>query len=235
MAKERPLQKIFTEVPPKYDLINRLFSFRLDETWRKKTAVRCLENNPKNIIDLCTGTGDLALRVARMSKGKVKVTGLDFSTTMLEKAKEKMSKQPQYLVEFIFGDVAKLPFNDGHFDTAGISFAFRNLTFRNPDTPIFLSEILRILKKGGRFVIVESSQPRSKAYRWIFHLYMNVYVSWLGRIISGNKGAYKYFSYSVTHFYTPEEIRELLLKTGFTEVRYEPLFGGVAGIHVAIK
>ena len=146
-----------------------------------------------------------------------------------------MEKQPEFPVNFIYGDVAKLPFEDEHFDVAGISFAFRNLTFRNPDTPIFLSEILRILKKGGRFVIVESSQPKSGLYRWIFHLYMNVYVSWLGRIISGNKGAYKYFSYSVTHFYTPEEIKELLMKAGFTEVRYEPLFGGVAGIHVAIK
>jgi demethylmenaquinone methyltransferase/2-methoxy-6-polyprenyl-1,4-benzoquinol methylase len=231
----RPLHRIFTSVPKSYDLVNRLFTLRLDEGWRRKAARECLSNNPENILDLCTGTGDLALRLARKVNGDTMITGYDFSHTMLEEAEKKNSKNKGTNVEFIHGDAADMPFPDNHFDTIGISFAFRNLTFKNPDTPKFLAEILRTLKPGGQFVIVESSQPKSKVLKGLLKFYMMQFVKRLGTLLSGDKGAYHYFAYSVVHFYTREEIEELLNEAGFSSARSQALTGGFAAIHVATK
>ena len=233
--RPRPLHGIFTAVPPKYDLLNRLLTFRLDEIWRKKAAEVILEEKPSEMLDLCTGTGDLALRLASKSDGSMKVTGLDFSETMLKEAEKKMLKSRGATVEFILGDAASMPFPDGHFDAVGISFAFRNLTFKNPDTPKFLAEILRVMKKGGRFVIVESSQPPNPLIRKMVHLYMKHVVATLGTWISGNKAAYRYFAWSVTQYPGPEGIKDLLLTAGFREVSYIPMTFGAAAVHVAVK
>jgi len=230
---ERPLQRMFTDVPPKYDLVNRIFTLRLDERWRKRAAQECLKNEPEKILDLCTGTGDLALHLAKISDSKTKITGVDFSQTMLEVAEKKKAKLAVKNVDFVFGDAAKLPFQNQSFDVVGISFAFRNLTFRNPDTPLFLSEIVRVLKKNGKFIIVESSIPGNRLWRNIMKLYMNLFVRHLGALITGNKGAYRYFAYSVTHFYTPAEIEQLLLDAGFKSVRHRNFVGGVAALHIA--
>lgn len=231
----RPLHKIFTNVPPRYDLVNRLFSLRLDETWRKKAARECLANNPTEILDLCTGTGDLAVRLSKQVNSNVWITGLDFSETMLRAAREKNEQKGSEKVIFVHGDAANMPFRDEQFDTIGISFAFRNLTFKNPDTPKFLSEILRTLKNGGRFVIVESSQPRSIFLKKLLKVYMKGLVRPLGQLLSGDKAAYRYFAHSVINFYSREEIEQMLLQAGFTNVKIIPLTFGFAAIHVAIK
>jgi demethylmenaquinone methyltransferase/2-methoxy-6-polyprenyl-1,4-benzoquinol methylase len=111
----------------------------------------------------------------------------------------------------------------------------RNLTFRNPDTEKFLAEILRVLKPGGTFVAVESSQPKSKIFRTVFHMYMKYFVTWLGAIISGNKGAYQYFTFSVRNFYSADDLVKLFTGQGFATAEYIPLFGGVSAIHIARK
>jgi demethylmenaquinone methyltransferase/2-methoxy-6-polyprenyl-1,4-benzoquinol methylase len=232
---DRPLHKIFTSVPPHYDLVNRLFSLRLDEGWRRKATRECLSNNPNQILDLCTGTGDLAVRLSRQANGDTKITGLDFSHTMLQEAEIKQKKRGRGEVAFIHGDAGDMPFDDNRFDTIGISFAFRNLTFRNPDTPKFLSEILRTLKPGGKFVIVESSQPNSKFLKWLLKIYMMGFVKHLGRWLSGDRAAYHYFAFSVVNFYDRKEVEGLLLKAGFSEVSSFPMTFGFAALHVAVK
>ncbi len=231
----RPLHKIFTSVPPRYDLVNRLFSLRLDEGWRKRAARECLANNPSKILDLCTGTGDLAVRLSRQANGNTNITGLDFSHTMLDEARIKQQKRGKGEVDFVHGDAGDMPFANDHFDTIGIAFAFRNLTYKNPDTPIFLSEILRTLKPGGRFVIVESSQPDSKWMKGLLKIYMKGIVKRLGYWLSGDKAAYHYFAHSVVNYYSREEVEKLLLDAGFSSVRSIPLTFGVAAVHVAIK
>lgn len=233
--KPRPLQGIFTAVPPRYDLLNRLLTFRLDEIWRKKAAHVILEGEPQQIMDLCTGTGDLAIRLASMSSNGTAVTGVDFSQTMLAEAEKKQNKKRGKKVSFVYGDAADIPFPDEYFDVTGISFAFRNLTFKNPDTPKFLAEILRTLKTGGRFVIVESSQPRSLIFRKMIHLYMRYIVAPVGSRISGSKAAYRYFAWSVIHYYKPGEIADILKNAGFTKVEYIPLTWGAAAVHIATK
>ncbi len=233
--ESRPLYKIFTAVPPSYDLVNRIFTLRLDETWRIKAARECLAGSPLKILDLCTGTGDLAIRLAKMSSNEQEITGYDYSEPMLELAKQKAKKKRQDKIQFLQGDAAEIPFTDGYFDAIGIAFAFRNLTFKNHDTPKFLSEIHRILKPGGRFVIVESSQPQWPWLRVLFRFYTRYIVYPVGSLVSGNKGAYKYLSYSVIHYYKPEEICNLLKDYGFSEVTFKRLAGGISALHVAVK
>jgi demethylmenaquinone methyltransferase/2-methoxy-6-polyprenyl-1,4-benzoquinol methylase len=231
----RPLNKVFTDVPKKYDLINRLFTWRLDERWRVKAAKACVAGNPVKFMDLCTGTGDLAIRIARMRPGKMEITGYDYSQPMLDLAKVKASGAGLDGIRFIHGDAASMPFPDGYFDAIGISFAFRNLTYKNFDTPKFLKEIHRVLKPGGRFVIVESSQPKNRLLKGLFGFYTRRIVYPLGSWISGNKPAYKYLSSSVVNYYTPDEVCELLRPYGFSSVSYERLTGGIAAVHIAMK
>ena len=233
--KERPLYKIFTAVPPSYDLINRIFTLRLDEKWRKKAALECLANSPSHVMDLCTGTGDLAVRLAKMSKEGVEITGYDYSQPMLDLAEKKALKNAISGIIFTQGDAAAMPFPDGHFESIGIAFAFRNLTFKNYDTPRFLNEIHRVLKSGGRFVIIESSQPKWGWLRFLFRTWTKYFVYPVGSLISGNRPAYKYLAYSVVNYYRPEEICDLLKQHGFSEVTFRQLTGGVAALHVAVK
>jgi demethylmenaquinone methyltransferase/2-methoxy-6-polyprenyl-1,4-benzoquinol methylase len=233
--KPRPLYNIFTAVPPSYDLINRLFTWRLDERWRKKAAAICLEGQPAQVMDLCTGTGDLAIRFATMSGPETKITGYDYSQPMLEIARQKSTKKNATRIEFLLGDAADMPFHDGHFDAIGIAFAFRNLTYKNRDSQKFLAEIFRVLKPGGKFVIVESSQPKNAAWRLLFKAYTKTMVYYIGSWISGNKTAYRYLANSVIDYYKPEEVVSLLKDTGFHQVHYSSRMGGVAAIHVARK
>ncbi|MBW6459352.1 MAG: ubiquinone/menaquinone biosynthesis methyltransferase [Bacteroidales bacterium] len=235
MKDSRPLYKIFSSVPPGYDLINRLFTLRRDERWRRKTALLILEDNPQRIMDLCTGTGDLAMHIAGIAKAGVEITGFDYSRPMLDIAEQKAQKSHAGKIGFVLGDAAEMPFTDGYFDAIGIAFAFRNLTYKNSDSEKFLAEIFRVLRPGGKFVIVESSQPANRLLRFLFHTYTKTMVYYLGSWISGNKTAYRYLANSVIDYFTPVEVRVLLQKSGFAEVRHIPLMGGVAAIHVANK
>jgi len=138
-------------------------------------------------------------------------------------------------IAFIYGDAASLPFTDGYFDCIGISFAFRNISYKNPLTAGYLAEILRVLSPGGKFVIVETSQPESKLIRMLFHLYLRIFVYNVGYWLSGNKGAYHYLAESARRFYRPQETRDLLLSAGFREFSCQKLLFGVAAIYIAVK
>ena len=155
---------------------------------------------------------------------------------MLEKAQQKAVKAGvQKLARFIHGEANRLPFPDAHFDCVGISFAFRNLTYKNPLGPIHFAEVKRVLKPDGRYVIVESSQPENRLIRAAFHLYLKAFVGPVGTALSGNRGAYRYLAESATRYYNPAEVREMLLAAGFSAVSYRPLFFGAAGIYAATR
>ena len=234
--EKRPLHTIFTAVPPHYDLINHIFTFGLDERWRRQAAQTCLSSNPKRVLDLCCGTGDLAIWLARLATPDTRIIGIDYSQPMLSKAREKADGWLLNAnLQFIHGDVGDLPFPDGYFDSIGISFAFRNLTYKNPKTQKYLAEVVRVLKPGGEFVIVESSQPRNKLVRTITHAYLRMFVYRLGSWISKNRPAYKYLSESARNFYTAEELSNLLVNAGFKSAEFKGLFFGAAAIHRAVK
>ena len=227
---------MFTAVPPRYDLINHVITLGMDTHWRRLAAQACLEGKPRRILDLACGTGDLAISIARLAGKDVTITGLDYSPPMLERARRKAAAaELRGRVEFIEGDATRLPFPDAHFDCVGISFAFRNLTWKNPLCRPHLAEVLRVLRPGGRYVIVESSQPRNGLVRNLFHLYLRWFVRPAGILLSGEKGAYRYLAESASNYYSPREVRELLLGAGFREVSYRPLFLGAAGIHTALR
>lgn len=233
---EKPLHGMFADIPGRYDLINRIITWGLDRRWRLQAARECLASHPRKILDLGCGTGDLAINIARLADGDVELSGVDYSLPMLEIASQKAkSLAVGRECLFIYGDAANLPFPDGCFDCIGISFAFRNLTYKNPLARHHIAEVLRVLRDGGKFVIVESSQPGMKFVRKLFHLYLRWFVSNIGYLLSGNRGAYHYLAESAARFYASSELRDVLLTADFRQASFRPLLFGVASIHVAIK
>jgi len=199
--RSKPLYGMFNAIPKRYDLVNRLITWGLDRKWRDRAARECLASAPKRVLDVGCGTGDLAINIVRRAKTYVTVTGFDYSPAMLEIANAKAeSAVGRGKITFTRGEAASLPFPEEHFDCVGISFAFRNLTYKNPLAEFHVAEIFRVLSPGGRFVVVESSQPESNLIRWFYHLYLRTYVFWIGSWLSGNTGAYKYLSESAARF-----------------------------------
>jgi demethylmenaquinone methyltransferase / 2-methoxy-6-polyprenyl-1,4-benzoquinol methylase len=235
VENKKPLYGMFTDIPPRYDLINHLITLNMDKGWRKRASRTCLAGRPEKFLDLCCGTGDLGINVASLANYHIEVKGLDYSQPMLDIAFTKASSQKDKSFSFTQGDASNLPFPDQYFDCVGISFAFRNLTYKNVLAEKHLSEIFRVLQPGGRFVIVESSQPESGFIQACYHFYMRQYVYRIGAWLSGNKAAYRYLAESACLYYSPSELKNLLTTHKFRDVTYKPLFFGAAGIYVALK
>jgi len=234
-AARRPLFRMFNEVPGRYDIMNRILTLGQDERWRKKAVRICLEEKPEEVLDICTGTADLALHVARMADPAVKVIASDFSQPMLDVATIKARKLNGRNVDFVLADTADLPFKEGQFNVTTIGFAFRNLTYKNKFAPQYLSEIRRTLKPGGIFIIAESSQPNNAFLRFWFRIYLRVWVQGLGGLLSGHRKAYKYLAISARNYYSPEEVGQLLQENGFTDFRHYPMLGGSAAVYTVRK
>ncbi len=230
----RPLQAMFARVPGRYDILNRLLTLGLDERWRARAVRACLAERPRRVLDLACGTGDLALRLARRAPRDVGVLAADFSAPMLEVARRKAgSRPPGARVAWALADAAELPFGDRSLDCVAIAFGLRNLTYKNPRSERYLAEIRRVLSPAGRFVAVETSQPPNALLRAAFHLYLSVVVARLGQLVSGQGSAYHYLAHSARHYFSATALAGLLRDSGFAQVEYQPLLGGVAAIHIA--
>ncbi len=232
----RPLYRMFSRVPRRYDLLNRLLTLGLDQRWRRRAADVCLQSQPRRVMDLCSGTGDMAIELAGRITDGAEIIAADFCEPMLEVGKQKAEK-PSLAgkIEFKVADAASLPFEDGYFDLVTIAFGFRNLTFKNPKSDQYLKEICRVIAVGGRLVIVETSQPESPILKTLSGLYYSGVVKPVGNLISGEKGAYSYLAHSARNYFKPSDVRDLLITVGFESVDHIPLWGGIAGIHIAIK
>ncbi|OPY89009.1 MAG: Demethylmenaquinone methyltransferase [Syntrophaceae bacterium PtaU1.Bin231] len=232
----KPLHGIFTSVTPQYDLINHVMTLGLDFGWRKKAVEACLEGAPGTVLDLCCGTGDLGLGMARAADFPTRIVGLDYSPPMLEAARAKAERKPRPAgPAFVLGDVSALPFASGCFDCIGISFAFRNLTYKNPLTEKFLAEILRVLKTGGRFVIVETSQPPNPLIRVFHRAFLRGFVFPVGALLSDCPQAYRYLADSAARYYGAEEMVRFLQAAGFRRADAKRMFFGAAALYVAWK
>lgn len=233
--QKSPLYNMFHSVSEHYDILNRILTLSLDNLWRAYAVKQCIKNRPSKILDLCCGTGDLAIQVAAKSDYKNEIIGLDYSSNMLRVAQRKAGKYPAANLRFIHADASGLDFPDEHFDTIGISFAFRNLTYNNRNSDKYLAEITRVLKKPGRFVIVETSQPRSKIIRKAFHFYMRNIAAPIGGLISRHPEAYRYLSTSAINYFDKKEMVSFLNKHGFSRVTYKSYLFGVTSVFVAEK
>lgn len=232
----RPLYRMFSKVPRRYDLLNRLLTFGLDQRWRRKAADACLEPNPKRIMDLCSGTGDLAIELAKKADSDMEIVAADFCEPMLEVAEAKAANLGLHdRIVFKVADAAELPYDDSYFDIVTIGFGFRNLTFKNPNSDIYLGEIYRVIAPGGKLVVVETSQPESSILKALSGLYYSVVVKPVGNTISGERGAYTYLAYSARNYFMPSDLRDMLTNIGFSSVDYRPLWGGIAAVHIATK
>jgi len=232
----KPLLAMFNAVPKRYDLVNRVLTLSFDERWRKRTAKLCLHRQPARVMDICCGTGDMALHLAKLASGDTEVIGVDFSEPMLQVARYKgQTRGLDHKVAFKTGDAASLPYADGHFDAVTISFGFRNLTYRNPMCDKYLTEILRVIRPGGVFFIVETCQPHITPIRMLYHFYLKKLSSRIGALISGQRGAYKYLGHSAADYYNAKQVSGLLTNAGFGHVEYRTLLWGIAAIYTAEK
>ncbi len=229
-GKKEQVAQMFDAISENYDGLNRVISFGIDVKWRKKVVAIVGENNPKQILDIATGTGDLAIMMATLNPERI--VGLDISAGMLEVGKQKISKANlSDKIEMLVGDSENMPFEDNTFDAITVSFGVRN--FANLDKG--LTEIKRVLKPNGKLVILETSVPTKFPYKQGYRFHTSVILPVVGKLFSKDKVAYSYLSESANSFPFGEKFNNILLKNGFTTATDKPVTFGVASIYTATK
>tara|TARA_R110001632_G_scaffold179993_1_gene299944 strand:- start:16769 stop:17497 length:729 start_codon:yes stop_codon:yes gene_type:complete len=230
LGKKEQVATMFNNISKNYDGLNRVISFGIDVSWRKKVVKIVSKNNPQQILDIATGTGDLALMMSQLNP--TKIVGLDISEGMLEVGKQKISKANlSDKIEMVVGDSENMPFDDNTFDAITVSFGVRN--FANLDKG--LTEIRRVLKPNGTFVILETSNPTKFPFKQGYKFYTSFILPIIGKIFSRDKVAYSYLSESANYFPFGETFDNILKKNGFINTEYKPVTFGVATIYSATK
>ncbi|MHC4642406.1 MAG: ubiquinone/menaquinone biosynthesis methyltransferase [Planctomycetota bacterium] len=226
------VQSVFSEVPATYELVNHVLTLGLDVVWRKRAARIAAAASGGQWADMCTGTGEMAVYLSRLAPKGTKIYAIDFSGPMMTKA----AKKPQAKhIHFVTSDIKALPFPNESFDLITISFATRNINLSKDILIRSFAEFYRVLKPGGRFVNLETSQPSSSLIRRLFHLYIKLFVKLIGSRISGSRAGYAYLATTIPRFYAPEELADILCRAGFQEVTFQKLLFGVAAIHQGMK
>jgi demethylmenaquinone methyltransferase/2-methoxy-6-polyprenyl-1,4-benzoquinol methylase len=231
LNKKEQVKQMFDTISGNYDNLNRVISLGTDNKWRKKVIKMVADRNPDSILDIATGTGDLAIKFASATQAN-RIIGLDLSEGMLSMAKKKISgSEISEKLIFVQGDSEALDFEDNLFDVVTVSFGIRN--FENLEKG--LSEIYRVLKKDGLFVILETSVPTKSPFKQGYHFYSRRILPLIGKLFSKDKVAYSYLSESASLFPFGNELNNILRKNGFIEVENEPQTFGVATIYTATK
>ncbi len=230
LNKKQQVTKMFDTISKDYDGLNRVISFGIDIKWRNKVVDIVSKSKPNTILDIATGTGDLAICLTKTNAKEI--IGLDISEGMLEVGKQKIAnKQLDDTIKMIIGDSENLPFDDNTFDAITVAFGVRN--FENLDKG--LSEILRVLKPNGTFVILETSVPTKTPFKQGYKFYTKYILPTIGKIFSKDRSAYSYLSESASIFPYGEALNNILRKNGFIDVSNKPQTLGVASIYIASK
>jgi len=219
---------MFNSAAASYIRANKIITFGQDEKWRQAAAdsIEVKSDNDK-ILDICTGTADLALKIARKFP-RLKIYALDYSPDMLAVAGKMAARYGLHNIIFKEGDCLNMEFDSDYFDYVTISFGFRNLSYSRDNLTNALKEVYRILKKGGRFIIIETSHPLNRFLRGIFHFYAARIIPLLGEILSGEPMPYAYLGSSILRFFNRDELIRAVESTGFKKERIRPfMFGAI--------
>jgi demethylmenaquinone methyltransferase/2-methoxy-6-polyprenyl-1,4-benzoquinol methylase len=235
----RKVREMFSQIAPRYDFLNHFLSVEIDRIWRKRTARQLcpiLQRSEAIVLDLCCGTGDLSLSLAR--EGKARIFGADFAHPMLVRAKQKSEAQAaassngaQRMLPFLEADALRLPFADNSFDLVTTAFGFRNLS----NYEAGLREIRRILKPGGTIAILEFTEPPDTLSGKLYRVYFREILSRVGGLISGNYAAYTYLPKSVSRFFLPTELAALMTQVGYVSVDFRTWTFGTVALHTATR
>jgi demethylmenaquinone methyltransferase/2-methoxy-6-polyprenyl-1,4-benzoquinol methylase len=234
---EAQVRSMFDRIAGVYDVMNRVMTAGLDQRWRERAVDRAAIGPGDTALDVCCGTGDLAFELARRIGPTGRVVGSDFSERMLELAREKELERRSLNgaaaaapIEFEWGDAMELPYSDASFDAVTVGFGVRNLA----DIEAGVGELARVLRPGGRLVILEITQPQKPPLSTFFSLWFDRIVPLLGRV-AGDPDAYSYLPDSVRSFPPPPELAAIMDRSGFAQVRWLILAGGIIAIHSGVK
>lgn len=230
MPQKDSVQAMFNEISGKYDFLNHFLSFGIDRLWRKRLVKEILLSRPSHVLDLATGTADLAIELHR--KGGTRITGADISEKMMEIGRKKIAGAGfSASIELVYGDAGALQFPDETFDAAMIAFGVRN--FENLAQGI--SEMHRVLRKGGKVMILEFSHPQSIPLKQLYGFYSRFIIPLMGRMISSHPSAYRYLPETVAAFPSGSAFIEIMQKAGFADCRQISLSGGIASIYIGTR
>lgn len=229
-GKKEQVAEMFNNISGNYDFLNHFLSLGIDIIWRKKAISLLKKEQPKTILDVATGTADFAIQ--SMSLRPEKVIGVDISDGMLEQGRMKIRKKGlEKIIQLENGDSEDLPFEDNYFDAVIVAFGVRN--FENLE--LGLSNILRVLKKGGRLVVLEFSKPKKFPMKHLFGFYFKNILPVLGKLVSKDNAAYTYLPESVDAFPEGEDFNAIMRQVGFREVNDIPLTFGISSIYTGLK
>lgn len=229
-SKKEQVATMFDNIAPKYDFLNQLLSMGIHKGWRRKAVNLLKEVQPKNILDIATGTGDFAIEAMKLNPDKV--VGVDISAGMLKIGVEKINKLGlQNKIELKLGDSESLPFADNSFDAITVGFGVRN--FENLEKGI--NDIYRVLNTNGKIAILEFSKPKTFPIKQVYHFYFRYITPAIGKIFSKDSSAYTYLPESVKAFPDGEDFLNVLKKAGFKETKAIPVTFGIASIYTAKK
>ena len=232
MPKKEKIQQMFDEIAPSYDRLNHLLSLDVDKLWRRYALREIVDGTAQDILDVACGTGDSTIVTARASAEGSHVTGVDISEGMMAMVMEKARKAGvEGKISLQVADGENLPFVDASFTRVTCAFGLRNFEHKN----LGLKEFQRVLKPGGRAVILELSVPQGKVLRSLYNLYFMHILPWIGGRISGDKAAYKYLPASVNAFPAPQALMEMMHAAGFSNVRHKSLSMGLCRMFVGEK
>jgi demethylmenaquinone methyltransferase/2-methoxy-6-polyprenyl-1,4-benzoquinol methylase len=229
MPDPKAVNSMFARIAGRYDLANRLLSLGVDASWRRRLVRAVHDARPRAVLDLATGSGDVAFALADGLPAGVRVVGMDFCQPMLDEAVKKQARVPRWRrIEFRQGDGLALPLPDGSFDAVTISFGLRNMADRGRA----LAEMRRVLRRGGLLCVLEFSQPQPW-FRPIYFAYLKLVVPLVAGMLTGDRGAYEYLGGSIERFPRREELTEELRAAGFGVAQAVPLTFGIVALHVA--
>jgi len=224
------IKHIFTTVAPYVDFLSSGFSFGFDHYWRRRAIVLSGIAEGDRVLDVCTGTGELAIPLAKKVGDKGSVTGADFCEEMLMHARRKTGARYKNL-SFLLSDAKRLPFRDNTFDAVTVAFGMRNI----PDTSLALHEINRVLKPGGKFICLELTRPQGSLFRAVYEWYVFRIMPLIGKIVVKTAAPYLYLPRSINAFYPPDEFRSIIAESGYRMVTVDSLTMGIATIYRAVK